>query len=334
MENMKFEVKKLEEYPNISVVIPTYNDAKTLDKIIPSILNQKYDGDIDITVVNDNSTDNSLDIIKKYKVKVISHKKNMGLANTVNDGVKNAKYDFVCVLHADCFLADDEWFKKLIPYLVLNSDVACVTSAFILPREIYNQFGFWEKAMHAWEVEKKVGEEIGVLDYSDGSNDIWKKEIFLRFGGYDAETYRVACEDVDLCKRMEKEGYKVLSTPVIAYHLHSSHATGISTILFKKNAQISEGQGVIFRKYKFRASSINNQLFKTTALVFLFVPITIIRIIGLIYIVSIIFGYTYIAFKKMRNLKVLVLLPPIKLLDFMIDVVCFWKGFLTKKQRL
>jgi len=330
---MEFEVKVLEKYPNISVVIPAYNDAKTLDKIIPPILNQKYDGDIDITVVNDNSTDNTADIIKKYDVKAIVHNQNMGLANTVNDGVKNAKYDIVCVIHADCLLADDEWFKKLIPYLILNDDVACVTSAFILPREVYDKLGFWERAMHAWEVERKIGKEVRDLDYSNGSNDIWKKAIFLKFGGYDAETYRVACEDVDLSKRLQKAGYKILGIPVLAYHLHSTHATGLRRILFRKNAQISEGQGVLFRKYKFNTWAPNNQIFKTLAIIALFIPTNLIRILGIVYIAGIIFGNTIRSYKVMRDPKVLFLMPPVKLLDYFLNVYYFWRGFIIGRQR-
>ena len=54
----------------ISVIIPNYNNSKYLEKCIESVLNQKYK-DFELIIVDDGSTDNSIDIIKKYK----KHKK-------------------------------------------------------------------------------------------------------------------------------------------------------------------------------------------------------------------------------------------------------------------
>jgi len=331
----KFEMKKLEKYPNISVVIPAYNDAKTLDVIIPAILNQKYDGDIEIIVVDDCSMDNTIEVAKKHGVEVIVHNKNMGLASSINDGMKNAKYELVCVIEDDVLLVDDEWFKKLVPYLVLNDDVVCVSSPLILTKEVYNKLGFWEKAMFAWELkeEEEIGDEVSVVEYSEGSCDIWKKDVLLKIGGHDAETYRVSCEDVDICKRAAQKGYKVVSVPVPVYHLHSSHATGLSKILFFKGAHLSEGQGVLFRKYRFRAWSIDNQIFKTTAVIALFIPINVIRLLGIGYIAATVFGNAIRSYKVMRDPRVLFLMPPVKLLDYFLNVYYFWKGFITGRQR-
>jgi|GEM_PF-834500 len=331
----KCEVKQLEKYPNISVVIPAYNDAETLDRIIPAILNQKYDADIEVIVVDDRSTDNTIEIVKKHGLNIITHDRNMGLASSINDGVKNAKHELVCVIEDDALLVDDEWFKKLVPYLVLNDDVICVSSPLILTKEVYNKLGFWEKAMFGWEVkkEKEMGDEVSVVEYSEGSCDIWKKDILLKIGGHDAETYRVSCEDVDICKRAAQKGYKVVSVPVPVCHLHSSHATGLSKILFFKGAHLSEGQGVLFRKYGFRASSFDNQIFKTLAIIALFIPVNIIRLLGIGYIAVIVFGNAFRSYKMMRDPKVLFLMPPVKLLDYFLNVYYFWKGFITGRQR-
>jgi len=323
-------ISEKNSFPDISVIIPTYNGAKTIEKVLTSIFNQKYDGDMEVIVVNDNSQDNTLEILKQYPVNIIDHEVNQGLAQSVLDGVKKSKYDVICIIHEDCVLADNEWFKKLIPYL--KDDVACVTSPVSLPKEIYERFGFWEKALFTWEVGDTFNNSVTELNYSDGKNDIFKKDVFLKFGGFDASTYRVACEDVDLGKRLQKKGYKILSVPVPAYHIHSSHATGLYNILFKKNPRLSEGQGVLFRKYGF-IGSWNNQVIKTIAIILLFVPISMVRLIGLVYIAVVIFGNAYSAFKKMKDPKVLVLLPPVKLVDYLLNVFYFWKGFITKKQR-
>ena len=329
---MEFKINPLKNYPNISVIIPAYNGAKTIEKVLESIFSQKYDGNIEVIVVNDHSTDNTLEVVKQYDVTVVNNEVNIGLAKSVNKGVKKAKYDIACIIHEDTVLIDSEWFKKLVPYL-MEDDVAIVTSPVILPKDVYDNFGFWEKALFSWEVNDTSYNSVTTLNYSDGKNDIFKKDIFLRFGGFDGDTYRVACEDVDLSKRFQKAGYKILSVPVPVYHMHSSHATGLSTILFEKNPRLSEGQGVLFRKYRFRALGINNQIFKTFAIIALFFPFNPTRILGALYIAVIIFGNAIRAFKVMKDPKVFMLIPPIKLLDYFVDVFYFWKGFLTGRQR-
>lgn len=319
-----------EDYPDISVLIPTYNGAKTIGKTLESILGQKYDGNIEIIVIDDHSKDNTPEIAKKYPVNIVVNEMNMGLARSVNAGVGKAKNAIICIVHEDIILADNEWFRKLIPHL--NGNTACVTSPVLLPEEIYATFGFWEKALFSWEVSDKYDRSVTSLDYSDGKNDIFRKDIFLRFGGFDGETYRVACEDVDLSKRLQRAGYKILSVPVPVYHLHSSHATGLSTILFSKNPRLSEGQGVLFRKFGF-IGGWNNQIFKTAALILLLVPVFFVRLIGVAYIAAVVFGSTYSAFRKINKPEVFVLVPPVKLMDYLLNVLYFWKGFIMKRQR-
>ncbi|WP_457549427.1 glycosyltransferase [Archaeoglobus sp.] len=330
---------ELESYPNISVVIPAYNDAKTLQLTLRSILNQEYDGKLEIILVDDCSTDETPDIVRKYdNIKYIRHNINMGLARSVNDGVEEATYDYVCIIHADIVIPDKKWFKKMIPHLVLNDDVAAVTAPSIVPENVWRKWGFWDKALHAWEIIwsekiiKEMDKKCVEVEYTPIKNDIFKKNLFLEVGGLDWKTYRVACEDVDLCKKLQKRGYKILSLPYPTYHIHSVHATGLSKILFNKNPQISEGQGVLFRKYRFRAFKIDNQIFKTLAVITLFAP-NIIKLLGIIYILSIIFINTITAFRVTRNLLVLIAVPPVKFIDYFLDIFYFWKGFITGKQR-
>ena len=320
-------------YPGISVVIPTYNGERTIGKTIESILNQKYDGELDIIVVNDCSIDGTLKVVQQYPIKIINNDTNLGFARSVNKGVKASKNGIVCVIHEDILLAENEWFKKLVPYL--KEGIALVSSPVILPREIYEGFGFWERALFPWDLKENYENSVEICTdgYSDFKNVIFKKDTFLKLGGLDEETYRAACEDVDLSMKLFKVGYKMVSVPIPVYHLHSSRTAKLSKILFEYRPRLSEGQGVLFRKYRFRAWNINNPIFKTLSVIALIVPLNIIRILGAIYIVVIIFGNAIIASKVMKDLKVFMLIPPIKLLDYFIDVIYFWKGFITGRQR-
>ena len=88
--------------PKISVIIPLYNKEKTIKKTIESVLNQTFT-DYELLVVNDGSTDNSLEIVRKIndsRIRIID-KQNEGVSATRNRGAKEAKYNLLFFLDAD-----------------------------------------------------------------------------------------------------------------------------------------------------------------------------------------------------------------------------------------
>lgn len=100
----------------VSIIIPIYNQEKYLDISIPSALNQTY-GNIEIICVNDGSSDNSENIIKKYmehdsRIKLYN-KKNGGLIDAVYYGVKYANGEYIAFLDSDDYLKND-YIKTMI----------------------------------------------------------------------------------------------------------------------------------------------------------------------------------------------------------------------------
>ena len=91
----------------ISVIVPVYNVEKYLDKCLESLLNQHY-SDMEIVVVDDKSTDGSLNIAKKYEkytnVKVIAKEKNSGLSDTRNVGIKESCGQYIMFLDSDDYV--------------------------------------------------------------------------------------------------------------------------------------------------------------------------------------------------------------------------------------
>ncbi|MHA4741410.1 glycosyltransferase family 2 protein [Dyadobacter sp. MSC1_007] len=85
-----------------SVVIPLYNKEKYIVKTLDSVLCQTY-GNFEVIIVDDGSTDNSVQLVKKYldnRIKVISQK-NAGVSAARNTGISNSQYDFISLLDAD-----------------------------------------------------------------------------------------------------------------------------------------------------------------------------------------------------------------------------------------
>lgn len=90
--------------PKVSVIIPVYNVEKYLDDCLENVVNQTLQ-DIEIICINDGSTDNSLEILRKYenkdeRVKIID-KENGGLSSARNAGIKEAKGEYILFLDSD-----------------------------------------------------------------------------------------------------------------------------------------------------------------------------------------------------------------------------------------
>lgn len=95
---------------NISIIIAVYNVSKYLNKCLDSVIKQKGD-DIEIIIVNDGSTDNSLNICKLYekkdrRIKIITEK-NKGLSAVRNIGFKNSKGKYIWHIDGDDYLDDN-----------------------------------------------------------------------------------------------------------------------------------------------------------------------------------------------------------------------------------
>lgn len=103
----------------ISVVMPVYNAQKYLEEAIKSILNQTYK-DFEFIIINDGSTDKSLDIIEKYKNKdgriVLISRENMGLVHTLNEGINVAKGKYIARMDADD-ISLSQRFEKQVDFL-------------------------------------------------------------------------------------------------------------------------------------------------------------------------------------------------------------------------
>lgn len=103
----------------ISIIIPNYNNERLVGKCIRSILNQTYT-DVEIIAVDDDSSDNSLQVLRKYeaedkRVRVIALEKNGGVEKARLAGIKEAKGDFICFVDSDDYLpkkAIELLFKK------------------------------------------------------------------------------------------------------------------------------------------------------------------------------------------------------------------------------
>ena len=123
----------------ISVIVPVFNVEKFLPKCLDSILAQDYQN-LEIILVNDGSTDDSLSICKKYaskdqRIKIISQK-NAGLSSARNTGIDNAKGEYLTFIDSDDFV-ESNYVSALYGLIVKDqSDMSAVKHNVIYPTRI------------------------------------------------------------------------------------------------------------------------------------------------------------------------------------------------------
>ena len=99
----------------ISIIIPVYNAEKYLKCCLDSILNQSYKN-LEIIIINDGSTDNSLKVIEEYKKNdnriILISQKNQGVSKSRNNGLELATGDYIMFIDPDDWIHVSSFLKK------------------------------------------------------------------------------------------------------------------------------------------------------------------------------------------------------------------------------
>ena len=213
---------------SISIIIPNYNGAELLKKNLPKVTDaiSNYKESIEIIVVDDCSTDSSMEILKKLNgIRIIRNERNLGFSSTVNNGVRNASGEIVVLLNTD--VKPEKEF--LIPLLNHFNDekifaVGCKDKSIENGKTVLRGrgVGMWKKGflIHSrGEVDKNT-----TLWVSGGSG-AFKKSIWEKLGGFDELYSPFYWEDIDLSYRAIKSGYKILFEPKsVVIHEHQKGA--------------------------------------------------------------------------------------------------------------
>lgn len=188
------------ESNKVSVVIPCYNQGKYIEDAVESVLNQTYKN-IEIIVVNDNSTDNSLDYINKIiknndKIKFINLEQNGGVSHARNVAIENSTGEYILPLDADDKI-DATYIEKAERILSANSNIGIVyprveyfgvkngemetdnfnNESFVFQNCIISSALFRRKD---WKLAGKYDEKLNVLE----DHDLWLSFIELGLQPY------------------------------------------------------------------------------------------------------------------------------------------------------
>lgn len=164
--------------PIASVIIPTKNEADYLPKLLGSIISQRM-GDLEIIVVDANSTDRTPYIAKKFKCVVISGGGNPAFSR--NLGAKYAKSNILIFVDADVIIPKKYVIKSINEFKRRKLDVAGSLQKPILTKSKYKnkEYEFYYKIANDWMKFAEDGKRPCMQSYM-----MFRKEIFEKIGGF------------------------------------------------------------------------------------------------------------------------------------------------------
>jgi len=203
--------------PLVSIIIVNYNGKAHLKKCLDSIKENSYK-EYEIILVDNNSTDGSVELVKKEfaNVKIIKLDKNYGFAKPNNIGAKHATGDFLYFLNNDTTIGKDS-ITNLVE-VIQKPKIGLCQSLLLKPDSNVDSSGdFFTTLGIAYSSKKKIKEIIPILS-ARGAAMMVKRDIFWDLDGFDQKFF-ASFEDVDLGWRAWIRGYEVVLVPTsIVYH--------------------------------------------------------------------------------------------------------------------
>jgi GT2 family glycosyltransferase len=224
---------KLKNYPKVSIVIPTKNNRKILERCLKSIKKNNYNN-YEIIIIDNNSDDEkTIAYLNKLPFKIIKFKKHFNFAAMNNLAVKETSGEYILFMNDDVAALDKEWLSEMISICQLEN-IGIVGPKLVLKNN---------KLQHAGIALLENGAGFHPMmggDSYSGSNHVYantmkncvavtgaclliKKNLFEKVNGFD-EIFDLYYNDVDLCLKIQKLGFKVAYTPYVKL-LHEGSKT-------------------------------------------------------------------------------------------------------------
>ena len=217
-----------------AVVILNWNGRKHLEQFLPSVI-QHTPQQVDIVVADNGSTDDSVEFLRREypNVKLVLLDKNYGFADGYNRALKQVDAECFVLLNSDIEVTEG-WLEPLVATLQNNSQVAAVAPKLLsyVERQSFEYAGAAGGFIDYLGYPFCRGRILSTIEQDEGQYNtpcevFWasgaafccKADVFRALGGFDADVF-AHMEEIDLCWRMQLQGYKVMVEPrSVVYHL-------------------------------------------------------------------------------------------------------------------
>ncbi|MBL7160152.1 MAG: glycosyltransferase [Candidatus Aenigmarchaeota archaeon] len=219
----------------VSVIVPVYNSGKYIQKTIEALLEQDF-RDFEIILVDDGSTDETLDIIEDFtknkKIKLIKQK-HAGPARARNNGAKKSSGDILLFTDSDCAPLRN-WIREMVlPFK--NEEIAGVQGTCKTSQTAFMSKFVQFEIEHEYEKMRNGFKKSGNIDFIGAYSAAYRKKIFLKEGGFNESFKTSSGEDAELSFRLSEKGYKFFFNPnAIVFHKHPDSLLKYLKLKFKR----------------------------------------------------------------------------------------------------
>ena len=243
----------LERSPRVSIVVASYNGARTLRACLESLARLNYPN-YEVILVDDGSTDGTARIATGYPmVRFLPHPKNLGLSVARNTGIAAATGEIVAFTDSDC-RADEDWLYYLVGDL-LDGDFAGIGGHNFLPPE--------DSCVAAAVLVSPGGPAHVMLtdrqaEHIPGCNMAFYKWALDEIHGFDA-VFTKAGDDVDLCWRLQQRGLRIGFSPA-GFVWHYRRSTIAAYLRQQKG--YGEAEALLVRKHPEYFSALGGSIWR------------------------------------------------------------------------
>lgn len=209
----------------ISIIILNHNNRNCILECVDSVLRHSNGYNVEVIVVDNASTDDSVKILQKQfgkRIKIIKNSKN-GCSSGRNLGVKESTGKYLMFLDSDQFVNHDNWMDSFVELLTSNNDVGAIGWAAGWIKK--NKYGF-SPTVDEYPYRSMPANMLARtdIDYLGSGGLFLNKKIFNEIGGFD-EVFDPTCyEDTDFSYAIKNAGYKLMYSPYLGV-IHVPHQT-------------------------------------------------------------------------------------------------------------
>lgn len=235
--------------PKVSIIIVNYNHKYFPKMCVEAIESSKTDFEYEIIVVDNHSTDESIDSLRRMKkegrINLVESPVNLGYGQGNNLGFKHAKGEFVIISNPDVFVKPDT-MQTLFDYLEAHPEIGVIGPRLryynggtqpscrrhmtffdlIIKRTFLKRLPGFKKRLKHYLMGDFSHTETQEVDLITGAYFMMRCSVYEEIGGFDPR-YFLFMEDYDLCLKLHQTGYKVVYYPKSeATHYHKRLSDG------------------------------------------------------------------------------------------------------------
>lgn len=225
-----------ENYPLVSIIIPTKDAPELIRKCLKSIFEITSYPNFELIIIDNKTTNKeSLEILNRYDLKIVNFNEKFNFSKANNLGVKNSNGDYIIFLNNDIEIIEHDWIQQML-FFAEQPEIGAVGPLLTYSDDKVQHagvvLGFNEIADHVLRnVNSSDDGYFGSLSVSREVSAVtaaclmMRKSLFMGIGQFN-ELYEIIYQDVDLCMKIREQGFSIIYTPNCRLIHHESKTRG------------------------------------------------------------------------------------------------------------